>query len=96
MNDMGTEPSKQMTPQISGVSKRDSEISARNISRGLQTGDLLTVEEVAKWLRVTPAWVRAHANGNRAPKLPSLKLGAHRRFRREAVEEFLRTLSNAA
>lgn len=64
--------------------------------RGMDPGDLLTVEEVAEWLRVTPAWVRAHANGNRAPKLPSLKLGAHRRFRREAVEAFLRTLSNAA
>lgn len=64
--------------------------------RCMDPGDLLTVDEVAEWLRVTPAWVRAHANGNRAPKLPSLKLGAHRRFRRQAVEAFLRMLSNAA
>jgi excisionase family DNA binding protein len=50
---------------------------------------LLTVQEVADWLRVKPAWVRAHANGNRKPKLPSVKLGAHRRFRREAVARFI-------
>jgi hypothetical protein len=42
--------------------------------------ELLTPEEVATWLRVSPAWVRAHANGNRQPKLPSLKVGAFRRF----------------
>jgi excisionase family DNA binding protein len=57
---------------------------------------LLTVQEVADWLRVKPAWVRAHANGNRKPKLPSVKLGAYRRFRREDVARFLEELSRAA
>ncbi|MGI9069738.1 MAG: helix-turn-helix domain-containing protein [Bryobacteraceae bacterium] len=56
---------------------------------------LLTVEEVAIWLRVRPAWVRAHANSNRRPKLPSLKVGAFRRFRRQDILKFLEELSKA-
>lgn len=51
--------------------------------------EVLTVEQVAAWLQVTPAWVRAHANGNRSPKLPAIKLGKHVRFRRADVEDFL-------
>jgi hypothetical protein len=58
--------------------------------------ELLTPEEVATWLRVKPAWVRAHANGNRKPKLPSLKMGAFLRFRRQDILEFLEQLSRAA
>jgi hypothetical protein len=57
---------------------------------------LLTVEDVAAWLRVKPAWVRAHANGNRKPKLPSLKVGAFRRFRIKDIQGFLEELSKAA
>jgi hypothetical protein len=60
------------------------------------TEDLLTPEEVATWLRVKPAWVRAHANGNRKPKLPSLKVGAFLRFRRQDILRFLEQLSRAA
>jgi excisionase family DNA binding protein len=47
---------------------------------------LLTVSEVAVWLRVTENWVRSHANGKRQPCLPSVKLGKNVRFRREDVE----------
>ena len=50
---------------------------------------LLTVEEVARWLCVSPAWVRAHSNGNRRPHLRCVKLGKSVRFRREAIEHFL-------
>jgi Helix-turn-helix domain len=57
---------------------------------------LLTVEEVAAWLRVEPAWVRAHANGSREPKLPSLKVGAFCRFRRQDIQRFLEELSKRA
>jgi helix-turn-helix protein len=56
---------------------------------------LLTVEEVAEWLRVTPAWIRAHSNGNRKPKLPSLKMGAFHRFRHEDIQTFLEELSKS-
>lgn len=52
----------------------------------------MTVEEVAAHLKVTPAWVRAHSNGNREPTIPSAKFGKLRRFRREAVMEFGRRM----
>ena len=32
---------------------------------------LLTVPEVARWLAVSPSWVRDHAMGRRRPVLPS-------------------------
>lgn len=51
--------------------------------------DILTVEEVAEWLHMTPAWVRAHANGRRRPQLPGIKLGKYIRFRRGAVRQTL-------
>jgi predicted transcriptional regulator of viral defense system len=47
--------------------------------------DILTVEEVAEWLRVTPSWVRAHANKNRRPFLPGFKAGKYVRFERGTV-----------
>ena len=50
---------------------------------------LLSVKEVAAWLRISEAWVRAHANGERRPHLPSLKLGKSVRFRASDVEGFL-------
>jgi hypothetical protein len=52
-------------------------------------GHLLGVSEVARWLRVSPAWVRSHAAGHRRPTLPSIKMGGALRFRREAVERFI-------
>jgi excisionase family DNA binding protein len=54
---------------------------------------LLTVQQVADMLTVTNHWVRAHANGNRLPKLPSVKLGSQRRFKPEAIDEFIRRQS---
>lgn len=56
--------------------------------------EYLTVEDVAKWLKVKPEWVRAHANGNRKPKLPSVKLGRFRRFDRDQVQKFLEAYAN--
>lgn len=50
---------------------------------------LLTVGEVAKWLAISPAWIRDHASGRRNPKLPRVKLGKSLRFRREDVERFI-------
>lgn len=47
--------------------------------------DILTVEEVAQWLRVSPSWVRAHANRNRRPFLPGFKAGKYVRFERGSV-----------
>jgi excisionase family DNA binding protein len=57
---------------------------------------LLGVKEVASWLGVSPAWVRSHANGNRRPALPSVKLGGALRFRRESVQAFIEKYSRNA
>lgn len=53
--------------------------------------EILTVEEVATWLRVSPAWVRAHANRNRRPYLPAFKAGKYIRFHRGAVRRAIDT-----
>lgn len=67
------------------------------VAREMPTSEkLLTVEEVAQWLDVKPAWVRAHASGNRSPKLPSVKMGMYRRFLRKEVQKFIDDLSGAA
>jgi len=50
---------------------------------------LLTVEEVAKLLGVSRAWVLAHANGSRRPELPSVKLGKLVRFTQQQVQKFV-------
>lgn len=51
------------------------------------TGDrLLTPEEVSERLGVPTSWVYSAA---RAGQLPSIKLGAYRRFRWEAVVDWL-------
>lgn len=50
---------------------------------------LLTVDEVADRLGVTKDWVWAQA---RAGRIPHVRLGRYRRFREEAIEEWLREL----
>jgi len=50
---------------------------------------LLTVAEVAKWLAVKPAWVRAHARRRRRPFLPCIVMGYAIRFREADIEEFI-------
>jgi excisionase family DNA binding protein len=47
---------------------------------------LLTVEDVAERLGVTKDWVWAQA---RAGRIPHVQLGRYRRFREEALEEWL-------
>lgn len=47
---------------------------------------LLTAEEIAERLGVTPQWVWAQA---RAGAIPHVRLGRYRRFRESAVEEWL-------
>jgi excisionase family DNA binding protein len=50
------------------------------------TPRLLTPMEVAKWLGVSPGWVRDHATRKR-PHLRAVKLGKLLRFRQKDVEE---------
>jgi excisionase family DNA binding protein len=53
---------------------------------------LLTVPEVARWLAVSPSWVRDHATGRRRPALPSVRLGKSLRFEQEVVAKWLEAL----
>ena len=50
---------------------------------------LLTVDDVAQRLGVTKDWVWAQA---RAGRIPHVRLGRYRRFREEAIEEWLANL----
>ena len=50
---------------------------------------LLSVKEVAAWLQISETWVRAHANKDRRPYLPAIKMGKTLRFRSSDVEGFL-------
>lgn len=50
------------------------------------TGELLTAQEVAAWLRVTPGWVKEMA---RDGEMPAMKLGRYWRFDRDAVNAWL-------
>lgn len=54
---------------------------------------ILTVDEVASWLNVTPNWVRSHASANRRPFLPGFKAGKYVRFRWGTLKEWARSLS---
>jgi predicted DNA-binding transcriptional regulator AlpA len=57
--------------------------------------NLLTVEEVAEWLQVSPAWVydRVPApttgKARRGPPLPCVRLGICVRFRSADVEDYI-------
>jgi excisionase family DNA binding protein len=57
---------------------------------------LMTVEEVARQLAMSTAWVRQHSNGMRRPEIPSVKLGKSVRFRRQRVMEFVRSQERVA
>lgn len=53
----------------------------------VQEHEILDAEEVARLLRVHPRTVKSLANRR---KLPGFKVGGQWRFRREAIEEYIR------
>jgi excisionase family DNA binding protein len=54
--------------------------------------ELLTPEQVAKLLNMSPRWVRDHAT-RRSPRIRAVNLGSRMRFRPRDVEEFIRERS---
>lgn len=54
---------------------------------------LLTTAEVAAYLQVPEAWVRAHSNGKREPTVPSFKVGHFRRYSRRQIDRWLKRLA---
>ena len=54
---------------------------------------LMTVKDVAVLLNMSTAWIRQHSNGQRQPRIPSLKMGSKSvRFSRPTVEEWVKTM----
>jgi excisionase family DNA binding protein len=51
--------------------------------------ELLTPEQVAKRLQMSPRWVRDHAT-RRSPRIPAVMLGSRIRFRPADIETFIR------
>jgi excisionase family DNA binding protein len=55
-------------------------------------GELLTVEDVAALLKVSPSWVYEHTRSRatpRAERLPHIKIGKYVRFEPAAIRAFL-------
>jgi excisionase family DNA binding protein len=59
----------------------------------MEPDDLLTAEDVARLLRMTPSWVYAQT---RRYRIPHLRLGRYVRFRREALQVWMREIESDA
>lgn len=57
-----------------------------DISLASTPDELLTAEEVAVLLRVTPAWVYPQTRSNR---IPHLRLGRYVRYRRQSLKDWM-------
>jgi len=53
---------------------------------------LLTVEDVAALLRVSPDWVRDHAS-RKQPRLPVIRVGKLLRFRSHEIERWIQDVA---
>jgi excisionase family DNA binding protein len=59
----------------------------------MSDGVLLTAQEVAELLGVSPAWVYAES---RAGRLPTVTLGRYRRYRKDTIEDWIDALERAS
>ena len=71
--------------RVLDVSKRAEEVIAVED----ELVPLLAPSDVAKWLGVSPAWVRDHAT-RKSPRIPAVKVGKLLRFRPVDVRAFIR------
>ena len=60
----------------------------------VQDHDLLTVQEVAKKLRVPVSWVYERTRRRGIEKMPHLKLGKYLRFRYSEIHEWINKQRN--
>ncbi len=51
--------------------------------------ELLTVEELAQWLKVPPSWIYERTRRRGEGRLPYIKLGKYLRFEEQAIRQFL-------
>jgi excisionase family DNA binding protein len=59
------------------------------IATSRRNGSLLTARDVAELLGVPVSWV---SERSRSGRIPTVTLGRYRRYRREAIEEWVREL----
>ena len=55
----------------------------------MTVGELLTVKELAEWLKVPRSWVYERTRRRGRDQLPHIKIGKYVRFEEQAVREFL-------
>jgi excisionase family DNA binding protein len=75
----------------------DESTAARGTCDGLY--ELLTVDDVAKLLKVSRSWVYEHTRSRGTPRtdrLPYIKIGKYKRFDSRSVREFLLRRSKIA
>lgn len=58
-----------------------------------QSSEIMTVDEVAAWLRVSRGWLLDHSSGRRRPLIPCIKLGRQVRFVRSDVLRAIEALN---
>jgi len=68
-------------------------VSVAAPSENADDRDLLTAEDVAARLRVTPAWVYAQT---RQRRIPHLRLGRYVRYRPEAVDAWIEQVETSS
>jgi excisionase family DNA binding protein len=73
-------------PEIGSALSPDGDPNMREPS-----ADLLTAKEVAALLRVTPGWVYTET---RRDRIPHLRLGRFVRYRREALDAWMREIES--
>jgi excisionase family DNA binding protein len=78
--------------RFGGFTVSNPKMPETNANQSIQPDDaLLTADEVAALLRVTPAWVYAETRGHR---IPHVRLGRYVRYRRDALAEWMRQLED--
>ena len=59
-------------------------------------GELLTVQEAARFLKVTVSWIYEHVRDNAKDRLPVLKLGKYLRFDQRDLRAYIDAKREAA
>lgn len=62
---------------------------ARDHHRGAILDEMLTVAEVATWLKVSRSWIYDRTRSRGPERLPHIKLGKYVRFDPDAIRAFL-------
>jgi len=70
--------------------------TAPDLARDLTDDELLTATETARFLKVPMTWVYEHGRPDTQDRLPFVKLGKYRRFRRRVLQAYIDAKRSAA